>query len=340
MKGLSIRIAEQLGAQKSRSVETALHRGGLCLPEVTVRPATSPRTSATVRTVKVPDWAEPLLYLSPSLAILTLFVFYPTVRSIYLSVFLTNPLGKPKVFVGAEHFVNALTSGSFLHSLGVSVMWVAYTVPVGILLGLALALLASRPLRGIKVFQLIFSSPLCISVATGATVFLMMYNPISGILNYFLSSIGLPKVSWLTDPKWALWAVGLVTIWMRLGFNFVLMLSGLQNVPQELYEAALVDGAGAWAKTRHITLPMLSPTIFFAAVVGVIHAFQVFGEIDIMTGGGPAEATNVVVFQIYQEAFQKFEFGAASAQALILFLVILVLTYFQFKLGERRVHYQ
>lgn len=304
-----------------------------------MKPVTSPKTSAA-RALKLPDWAAPILYLSPSLVIMTIFVFYPTLRSLYLSVYLTNPLGRPKVFVGAEHFVNALTSGSFLHSLGVSIAYVLYTVPVGILLALCLALLAIRPLRGIKLFQLIFSSPLCISVATGATVFLMMYNPISGVLNYFLSAVGLPQVNWLTDPGTALWAVGAVTIWMRLGFNFVLMLSGLQNVPQELYEAALVDGAGPWDKTRHITLPMLSPTIFFAAVVGVIHAFQVFGEIDIMTGGGPAEATNVVVYQVYQEAFQKFEFGAASAQALLLFLVILVLTYFQFKLGERRVHYQ
>jgi len=286
------------------------------------------------------EWVEPLVFLSPSVVLLSLFVFYPTIRSIYLSLFLTDPLGRPKVFVGLEHFKDALTTPLFLRSLGTSTMFVLYTVPVGITIGLALAMLANRKVRGIKVFQLIFSSPLCISVATGATIFLMMYNPIAGIINYFLAQLGMAKVAWLTDPNWALWAVGLVSIWMRLGFNFVLMISGLQNVPVELYEAARVDGAGSWAQTRHITLPIMSPTIFFAAVVGVIHAFQAFGEIDIMTSGGPAGATNVVVFQIYQEAFQKFEFGAASAQALLLFLVILVLTYFQFKLGERQVHYQ
>jgi sn-glycerol 3-phosphate transport system permease protein len=311
------------------------------LPEVTANPATRPRTSAPVRPAKrAPDWVEPLLYLTPSLLILTVFVFYPLVRTLYLSTFLTNPLGIPKLFVGVEHFVNALTSDQFLHSLWVSTQFVLYTVPVGILLALSLALLSIKPLRGIKIFQLIFSSPLCISVATGASIFLMMYNPLSGVLNYFLSLVGVPKVSWLTDPKVALWAVGFVSIWMRLGFNYVLMLSGLQNVPQELYEAAVVDGANSWHKTRHITLPMLSPTIFFAAVVGVIHAFQIFGEIHIMTGGGPSDATNVVVFQVYQMAFQNWEFGAASAQALILFAVILVLTYFQFKVGERQVHYQ
>lgn len=303
------------------------------------QPAVRPQRTEAASRKRSSQWLEPMLYLSPSLALLTVFVFYPTLRSIYLSTYLTNPLGHPRVFVGAEHFADALTSSDFLQSMGVSALFVAYTVPVGILLGLALALLANRSIRGIKLFQLIFSSPLSISVATGATIFIMMYNPLSGILNYCLSLLGVPPVQWLTDPAKALWSVGAVSIWMRLGFNFVLMLSGLQNVPPELYEASRVDGASPWAQVRHITLPMLSPTIFFAAVVGVIHAFQAFGEIDIMTSGGPANATSVVVYQIYEEAFQKFEFGAASAQALILFLVILVLTYFQFKLGERRVHY-
>lgn len=168
----------------------------------------------------------------------------------------------------------------------------------------------------------------------------MMLNPVSGIVNYLLGLLGVEKVHWLTDPRWALWAVGMVSIWLRLGFNFVLMLSGLQNVPEELYEAALVDGAGPWARTWHITLPMISPTIFFALVVGVIHAFQVFTEIDMMTSGGPSNATSVVVFQIYQEAFRKYEFGAASAQAILLFIVMVFFTYLQFRLGERRVHYQ
>lgn len=288
------------------------------------------------------QWSErvaPLFYLAPSLVLLSLFVFYPTIRSIYLSLYLTNPLGKPKLFVGLEHFVDALTSATFLGAISASFLFVLYTVPAGILLGLLLALLANQPVRGIQIFRLIFSSPLAISVATGATIFLMLFNPISGVLNWALSLVGLPPVTWLTDPAWALFSVGLVSIWMRLGFNFILMLSGLQNVPQELYEAAKVDGATPLKVLRHVTLPMLSPTIFFAAVVGVIHGFQVFGEIDILTSGGPSGATNVVVYQIYQEAFRKFEFGSASAQALILFAIILVLTYFQFKL-ERQVHYQ
>ncbi|MBP2019966.1 ABC-type sugar transport system permease subunit [Symbiobacterium terraclitae] len=282
---------------------------------------------------------EPYLCIAPSLTVLAIFVFYPILRSIYLSLFLTDPLGNPKVFIGLEHYASQL-SGTFLQSLLVTIKFVLYTVPVGLVLGLILALLAYQPLKGTRFFQLVFSSPLAVSAATGATIFLMMLNPVSGIVNYVMGLLGIGKVHWLTDPRWALWAVGMVSIWLRLGFNFVLMLSGLQNVPEELYEAALVDGAGPWARTWHITLPMISPTIFFALVVGVIHAFQVFTEIDMMTAGGPSNATSVVVFQIYQEAFRKYEFGAASAQAILLFIVMVFFTYLQFRLGERRVHYQ
>mgnify|MGYP000061583747 CR=1 FL=1 len=303
-------------------------------------PATRTRTRTPVR--PGPRWAErlePYLYLAPSLALLVIFTFYPIVRSIYLSLYLTNPLGEPRVFVGLQHYVNAMRS-TFLQSLGVTVLFVLYTVPVGLLLGLALALLAYQPLKGTRIFQLIFSSPLAISAAIGSTIWVMLLNPVSGMVNYLLSLVGIAPVHWLTDPRWALLAVGMVSIWLRLGFNFVLLLSGLQNVPEELHEAALVDGAGFWAKTWHITLPMLSPTLFFAAVVGVIHAFQVFAEIEIMTAGGPSDATNTVVYRIYQVAFRQYEFGAASAQAMLLFIVMVVLTYLQFRLGERRVHYQ
>lgn len=298
------------------------------------QPVSRPRAAGWRRQV------EAVPYLGPSLALFSAFVFYPIVRSVYLSLYLTDPLGRPRVFVGLGHYADILTSPAFLRSLATSALFVSYTVPTGIAVALVLALLAHQPLRGIRLFQLVFSSPLAISVATGATIFLMLMNPITGILNYFLGVAGLPRVAWLTDPRWALAAVAMASVWMRLGFNFVLLLGGLQNIPAELYEAARVDGAGPWAQTRHVTLPMLSPTLFFAAVVGVIHAFQAFGEVDIMTSGGPAGATNLVVYQIYQEAFQNFQFGAASAQALVLFLVIMVLTYFQFRFGERRVHYQ
>ncbi len=304
------------------------------------------RATAARTRVSSPKWrarwaerVEPYLYIAPSLALLIIFTFYPIVRSLYLSLFLTNPLGEPRVFVGLEHYANALTT-TFLKSMGVTLLFVLYTVPVGLLLGLALALLAHQPLKGTRFFQLVFSSPLAISAAIGSTIWVMMLNPVSGIVNYLLSLVGLSPVRWLTDPSWALPAVGMVSIWLRLGFNFVLMLSALQNVPEELHEAAMVDGAGFWAKTRHITVPMISPTLFFAAVVGVIHAFQVFAEIDIMTAGGPSDATNTVVYRIYQVAFRQYEFGSASAQAILLFIVMVILTYIQFRLGERRVHYQ
>ncbi|MEW8978028.1 MAG: sugar ABC transporter permease [Symbiobacterium sp.] len=307
------------------------------LPERAVRPRL-PEPAPRAR-VRWSERLEPYLYLAPSLALLAIFTFYPIVRSIYLSLFLTDPLGRPRVFLGLQHYANALSS-TFLQSMGVTLLFVLYTVPVGLILGFVLALLAHQPLKGTRIFQLIFSSPLAISAAIGSTIWVMLLNPVSGMVNYLLGLVGIAPIHWLTDPRWALLSVGMVSIWLRLGFNFVLMLSGLQNVPDELLEAAVVDGAGFWAKTRYVTLPMISPTLFFAAVVGVIHAFQVFAEIEIMTAGGPSDATNTVVYRIYQVAFRQYEFGSASAQAILLFIVMVVLTYIQFRLGERRVHYQ
>jgi sn-glycerol 3-phosphate transport system permease protein len=167
-----------------------------------------------------------------------------------------------------------------------------------------------------------------------------MYNPSAGILNYFITSLGLPSVSWLTQPRSALWAISLITIWSTLGFNFIVLLSGLQGIPEELYESARIDGADGARLFRHITLPLLSPSLFFVLVVSTIGAFQSFAQIDLLTRGGPIDSTNVVVYAIYRDAFVNSRVGYASAQAMILFVILLALTAVQFKVLERRVVYQ
>lgn len=148
------------------------------------------------------------------------------------------------------------------------------------------------------------------------------------------------SMDWLTDSRWALFSVALTTVWMHIGINFIILLGGLQNVSRELYESADIDGAGYWAKLFRITIPMLSPVLFFVTIIGVIGAFQTFGQIDILTGGGPAGATNIIVYSIYQEAFSYGNFGYASAQAIILFIIILIVTIINFRVGEKKVHYQ
>lgn len=155
-----------------------------------------------------------------------------------------------------------------------------------------------------------------------------------------LEIFGIDAIGWLTDPKWALLAVSATTIWMNLGFTFLILLGGLQSIDSYLYESADIDGASYFYKLRRITIPMLSPTLFFVITVTIINAFQTFGQIDILTQGGPQNTTNLIVYSIYREAFANYQFGTASAQSIVLFIIILVMTVLQFKLGERKVHYQ
>lgn len=282
-----------------------------------------------------------LLYLSPSLLIFLVFIFYPMLKTIYLSFYLTNPHGDPVVWKGIQTYVSLFTSEGFRKSLVASLLFVLYTVPGTIIIALALAVLANVKLRGIGIFRTIYSSTIGVSVASAATIWMFLLAPgNNGIINYFLNMFGISNVGWLVTTQTALPAISLMTIWMGLGFNFIVLIGGLQGLPEDVYESARIDGANGWNQFWHITLPMLSPTLFFVVVVDTINAFQAFGQFNILTQGGPDNATNVLVYSIYREAFFNSRFGPASAQAVILFFIILILTLVQFRVGERKVHYQ
>lgn len=189
-------------------------------------------------------------------------------------------------------------------------------------------------------FQFVFSLPVVLSVGSSAVIWKFLFHPTLGMLNYLLGRAGIDPIPWLISPDWALISISIMTIWMNLGFNYIILSSGLQGIPDEIYESARMDGAGALLTFRKISMPLLSPTLFFVTVVSIIGAFQSFGQINILTRGGPMDSTNVFVYSIYQEAFVNFPFGTGSAQALILFAVIMLLTLLQFKWVERKVHYQ
>ncbi|WP_036745920.1 carbohydrate ABC transporter permease [Paenibacillus sp. UNC451MF] len=280
------------------------------------------------------------LFLAPSLIIFICFLFYPMIRSVYLSMTLTDPRGRVAAFVGMDNYVDLFSSGQFYSNLKVTLLFILFTVPTTIVWSLFLAALTHNKLRGMKVFQFIFSLPIVISVGTGSIIWLLLFHPTAGMLNYFIGLIGISPISWLADPSWALISISLMTVWMNMGFVYIILLSGLQGVPEELYESAKIDGSGPIRTFIQIVLPLLSPTLFFVLIVSVISAFQAFGQINILTKGGPINSTNVVVYSIYQDAFINFRFGIGSAQALILFLIILLLTIFQFKVLEKKVHYQ
>jgi sn-glycerol 3-phosphate transport system permease protein len=275
----------------------------------------------------------------PSLLIFGTFIFYPFIKNFWLALYRTPPFpGLPRRWVGISQYRDVLTSQVFTNSFKVTLEFVVLTVPIGIVLGLGLAVLAHQRLRGMGIFRVIFSSTVVTSVAVASLISLTLLNPQIGLLNYWLGRSG--SLSPLDDPKWALVAVAGVTIWQNLGLSFIIMSAGLQAVPDELLEAARIDGAGAWSRFRNVTLPMLSPTLFFAAVVGSILAFHSFGQIDLLTEGGPQNHTNVLVYSIYQTVFKENNSGKAAVLAIALFAMTLVLTLVQLKILERRVSYE
>jgi sn-glycerol 3-phosphate transport system permease protein len=275
------------------------------------------------------------LLILPSLLAFVTFEFYPFFRNFYLALYRTPPFpGLPKRWAGLSQVGDILSSGDFRNSLKVTALFAVLTVPTGVILGVALAVLAHQRLKGIGIYRTIFSSTVATSVAVASVIFITLFNPQVGLLSYLVG-----QRDFLSDPTWALPAVSIAFIWQHLGITFILISAGLGAVPDELLEAARVDGAGPWSRFRSITLPLLSPTIFFATVVTSITAFQAFGQIDLLTEGGPGDKTNVLVYAAYSEVFKRNNLGAAAVLAIALFVITLVLTIVQLTVLERRVFY-
>jgi sn-glycerol 3-phosphate transport system permease protein len=277
------------------------------------------------------------LLILPALLIFGVFIFYPFFKNFYLGFYRTPPFpGLPSKYVGFDQYRDVLSSTEFVDSLKTTVAFALLTVPTGIALGLALAVLAHQKLRGIGIYRTVFSSTVATSVAVASVIFGTLFNPVVGLLPW----IGInPQPPILENPDLALIGVAIITIWQTLGLTFILMASGLQSIPDELHEAARVDGAGPWRRFWRVTLPLLSPTIFFAVVVGSIFAFQTFGQIDILTQGGPLERTNVLTFFIVHTLRQENNDGKAAVLAVGLFGITFLLTLIQMRVLERRVHY-
>lgn len=281
-----------------------------------------------------------LAFLSPSVVVFGVFVFYPLVRTAWLGLFQTDFFGGNRVWVGPSQYGEVFRSDEFRSSLWVTVQFSLLVVPLGLGCGVGLAVLADKRIRGSSVFRTVFSSTVATSVAVASLMWLVLLNPAVGLLSNVLPFDVLKNPGLLNSPTWALPAVSLTTIWQGLGLTFILMTAGLQSIPSELYESARIDGASAWRRFHTITLPMLGPTLLFGFVVLTIGAFQSFGQINLLTDGGPQDRTNVLVYAIYRNAFgSSVNQGVASAMSVFLFLIVLGLTLLQFRLLDRRVHY-
>lgn len=285
------------------------------------------------------NFSSAMFFLAPSLVIFAAFTFIPLVNSIILSTYLTDPIGRPAAFVWFLQYERLFTTPTFVNSLTRSLQFVLYTVPTTMVLSLVLALLGNLRLRQISIFRIFFSSTIAVSAATASLMFLYLFHPTIGSLNYFLETIGLPTISWLTSDQSALPSVAMTSVWLQLGLNTVILLAAMQSIPDEIYESAMIDGANAWNKFIHITIPFLSSTFFFLLVVDMLAAFQTFTPIQVMTSGGPADSTNLLVYSIYREFYFNGKYGFAAAQSIMLLFLMLILTIIQFGVIERKVFY-
>jgi multiple sugar transport system permease protein len=281
------------------------------------------------------------LYVTPWLLGLILFVGGPIIASLLLSFTSYDILSAPK-FVGLANFQKAFFEDSlFWPSLGRTFLYAVIVVPASLIGSLLLATLLNQGKRGTNVFRTLFYLPHLTPAVAMAILWTWLLDPDLGPINLFLKNIGLPQPGWLADAGWALPSLVLISLWASLGGNTMLIfLAGLQGVPEELYEAAQIDGAGAVARLYHITLPMISPTLFFNLILGMIGALKVFNLAFIATGGGPSYATWFFALHIYQQAFQYYRMGYGSALAWVFMVILLALTAIQLATSRRWVYYQ
>ncbi|MGC4153009.1 MAG: sugar ABC transporter permease [Propionicimonas sp.] len=266
-----------------------------------------------------------------------LFTIIPISVAIYLSFTRWSGTGAPR-WVGLENYARMVSDDLFWQGLKVTFSYALIFIPLNLVVGFCTALLMNQKLRGVNLFRAIYFLPSVLAGVAVAVLWQFVFSTDFGMLNAFLSAIGLPKVPWLTDPSWVLPAIVLMQLW-GVGSTMIIYLGGLQAVPTELYEQARVDGAGAWSSMRHITIPMLTPVIFFQLIMGVIASFQIFTQPYIMTQGGPTFASYFYSIHIYVTAFQRLDFGYASALSVFLFLVVMVITLALFRSSRSWVHY-
>ena len=281
---------------------------------------------------------EPWLFLLPALLVFGVFLYLPFFKTVYLSTFLTNKFGQPKVFYRFQNYIDIIAgkySGEFWNSIWVTVRFVFFVATGGLLVGLCTSLITAKKFPGRAIASAIFAMPIAIASSAAAMSFKMMLHQSIGLLNHVLGT----NINWLSDTYWTFPIICILSVWLASGINFIFIGAGLRNIPDELYESASIDGANYWDKLVHVTMPCLSPTLFFQIIINIINAFQSFTLVKLLTQGGPNSQTNLIVYSIYLDAFRNFRFGSAAARSIVLFLVIMVITLIQFSTEKRSVNY-
>ena len=282
----------------------------------------------------------PLLLLSPQLAITLVFFIWPAARALWQSLLREDPFGLRTSFVGLDNFARVLSDPGYLSSLRVTLVFSVAVTVSGLTIALLLAVMADRVVKGASAYKTILIWPYAVAPAIAGVLWLFMFNPTIGILAYLLKGIGIGWNHQLNGGQ-AMILVVIAATWKQVSYNFLFFLAGLQAIPRSLIEAAAIDGAGPGRRFRTIVFPLLSPTTFFLLVVNLVYAFfDTFGIIHAVTSGGPARATEILVYKVFRDGFIALDLGGSAAQSVILMLIVITLTALQFRYVERRVQYQ
>lgn len=270
-----------------------------------------------------------LLFVGPALVGFTLFYLLPTIRAFYIGLTNWNLLRAPK-FLGFDNYVRLLGDGNFWSSIWITVLYVLYNIPIQTVLGLLIAVLLKR-LTGAVFIRSVMLAPFLISNVIAAMIFFWMLDPVLGFVNFLLQAVGIGSHAFFSNEQLALPTIAAINIWRYTGYTALLFYTGLQSIPEHLYEAARIEGASQWRMFRSITLPLLRPTVVFVLVTSVIGSFQIFDTIAVTTQGGPGSATRTIVWYIYQEAFTSMRMGYASAISTVLLLGLVLVTLVQMR---------
>jgi multiple sugar transport system permease protein len=281
------------------------------------------------------DVSTALIAILPALLVFVIFNIYPTLYSAVLSFMDWDGLSVDREFVGLQNYKDLFTSSAFWNSLWATIYYTLGVILVSVPLALLISVALNSGIRGQPFYRTLYFIPVITSTVAAAMVWKLMLNPGSGLLNVALRGMGIIDApSWLRSTTWAMPAVILVGVWKRLGFNMVIYLAALQNIPRVYYEAAEVDGASNWARLLHITIPLLSPTTALLVVMGLIDSFLLFDQVYVMTNGGPSGTTDVLGFMLYRNAFSYFDLGTASAIAMVILVIVGALTLLQWRMSN------
>ncbi|MBM7783713.1 carbohydrate ABC transporter permease [Tenggerimyces flavus] len=279
------------------------------------------------------------LFIGPVIAGVVAFQFVPVVVSVYASLTDWSGLSAPR-FAGIANYLELFTKDPLFYlTLRNTAVFTLGSVVLSVGFGLVLALLGNEKLPGIGIFKAAFFAPVVTNSVAVGFVWFWLYQPENGLINGFLAQANIEGPTWLTSNSWAMIAVIIVAVWQGVGYPMLILLAGLQSIPDSLHEAARIDGASAWSRFWRVTLPLLTPSLFFLTIMQFITSFQIFGIIFVMTHGGPANATNVYIYQVYQSAFSFGRLGYAAAMGWILFVIVGLVTFLQWRLEKRWVFY-